>query len=676
MKVSLSRVFEVIVSVLILSVGIYTLYTGPGEQIVSLVRARVHLNVRPLASIAIILGSLLMLDSATGHVSRAFRGRVAYRELALLAVPFYIAGASLIVLVILRYDISNATIAIAYMGGLTTLYIALWLTQQSLTSSPLSLEIRRHDLRGKIPWYLHLSRLKVRSSTPVEAIAKLLRPLANRLYEATEEAGLPYTRGELQTLLAASAFAGILSSAGIAIALAPWAGAWSLLTLLLPILFTGGVALYILMKREERREYGEKNALWLALVAGIASRLGIPFHRLLRAAGMHWESARASRLIALGHDPLEPLLSHPSETVRTLTVDYQDIATSGGDPYPAMKDWQERLLEEHRTRMERYAEEAATLLEAMLIMLGLGPLVVLLAGTLQGSIALLRLYTTILLPLGVTAAAILAERLPKDEAERPPPDTLTWAMAGMITGVAVGTILRASPSITIAVGSLGALALYTLKTRSIHEAEEVEKREAPSLLRILAETARTGIPLLRALEARARDGSHPHLKDLYRKLADGIRRTGELNAHPLHETMRRTLSIARLLHQAGASPYEIEQVKRYIEAIIRAESGARARLKILIALVPLLPIIITYTLKLAVSHITRLNTIPSISITGEIQGGSITPPSIPWELIRMSIILASLGLGLIAGRIYYGRWDNMRLALLSVTSSLFALLLL
>ncbi|MEB3764556.1 MAG: hypothetical protein GSR77_00085 [Desulfurococcales archaeon] len=664
-----ARILELAFSTVILGLSLYALYVGPGTQLIELASGRIELNPRPLAILGTVIGSLLLLDTVTGLLARLYFSRPRYKELLVAAIPFYMIGVSLELLVIVRLDLDTFKFAVIYLGGLLSLETAFWLTAQGLVTSPLSVEIRRRGLENKIPWYHRLSYFRIRGIAPVLFISDKLAPLSRRLYRIAEEALLPYTERELGLLLGSLLFLSSLVSIGLIIALYPWIGYMVLIVGFLPLVGLATVPVLIFIKREDRKEEGKENALWLVLAGRLASRLGLMLHTIFPIAGLTKETIIAGRYLDSGKDPLQVLERHPCRKIQMIAIVYKDIITAGGDPEPVLRDYETSLLEEHEQRMRRMSEEALTLLEAILILLGLGPLIALLAGSLAGNLELLRLYTSLLLPLGIVGAGILASRLPSDKASIEPGDGLLWLLAGAITGVAISLVLRLAPGPAFTLTALIGLLAYMIKHNAVLDAARADKEEAPMLLRLLAESARSGMPLISLLEQRASTVKHYRLRQFYVELLGNLKSRGILQAETIHEAMDKTLKLARLLYETGATAYDIEQAKRYIQAVLNAEKEARARLRILIALIPILPFILLYSVKLGATHILSFNTAPIAGV--QFQAG----PVLPWNLIETSIGIAALGIGLIAGRIYYGRWDNVRLALLSVASALLALFL-
>lgn len=651
-----AKILELAFSTLILAISLYALYTGPGIQLVELAKGRIRLDIRTLAIIGALLGSQLLLDTMTGLLSKLYRSRPAYKEILVTAIPFYLIGFSLELLVIVRVDLTTLKFALFYFTGLISLETAFWLTAQSLMYRPFSVEIRRRGL-DKVPWYHRLSYLRIRGIAPVLFLSEKLTPLTRRVYRLVDEALLSYTEKELGLLLGSLTFLLTLLSIGLIISLYPWIGYSSLLAATLPIAGLVGVLALFYIKREDRKESGKENALWLALAGRLSSRLGLLLHTVFNIAGFNKESLIANRYLYSGRDPLAVMEKHPCRKIRMIITDYKDIIAAGGDPEPVLQDYQARLLEEHEQRMRRMAEEALVLLEASLILLGLGPLIAMLAGSLQGNNQLLKLYTSIILPLGIVAAGIFASRLPADKASIPKSD-IPWLIAGISIGATISLLLKDNLGIALTLPIISGLLAYFLKHEPVLDSARAEKEEAPHLLRQLAEAARSGTPLISLLEQRASTARHYRIKQLYWELLDNLRSRGSIEASAIHEIMKRTLKLAGLLYEMGATAHDIEQVKRYIEAILAAEKEARGRLRVLIALLPFLPFLLLYTLNLVISHFP-----------------SVLPVSyqISWELIELAVSLSSIGIGLIAGRIYYGRWDNLRIAILVGGSLLLSL---
>lgn len=718
----LARILEALSSGILLGAAIAVWRSAVPPDVPDFVVVNVTIAAIMLASVATILAA----DAAWGVVSSRItvrlrmmpytirlgplQVRIGNPEALLLSIPFWVAASASLASAALALQAPTEVFAAQVGLMLLSVFPATLLTVKALTEDPLSVTLRRAwaaagAAAAGIPWYSRLARITILGRRPLESIAGRIEGL--RVMEWIEararQALLPHTRRELALAIVSGSTAGALAAAAAAIATAALAGAPHYAAAL--IMVTAGalappaaLLLRIEAARGTRASEAGEEAAWLALAGSSAARAGLGLDYALQHLatpdfpGLTREARELQRRIqALGEDPLTALrgvgAGHPSQTIGEVVTGYVDLTLSGGDPARYLQDWVRELLHDWRARLQRFANEAAAIAEALIALLALGPIVVIVGGLLLGAESLKAMQSLVLgvLPAALGAAGILALRSPGRRARYDPriPAALAAALgaAGILAMALTGRLRPGVPLwLQLGVPALAAMAGWQLAWRKQDAEEREEERWLGYILRRIAEAKRLGQPLLQALQqlaAELQGKGARHASELLSEQASLLLHTGRLEPASgsrswLWRASFRALSAIEA--SGGGTAGDAEQLRRFVESWGQAWRDTRAGLRILVALAAGTPFLATWALDFTKR---ATQTLSEATVRVPLIAANLTPPPPgAFELARIGILLSSIGLAFILSRLYHGTFYNMRIPIAATLAAMAALAIL
>lgn len=419
----------------------------------------------------------------------------------------------------------------------------------------------------------------------------------------------------------------------------------------------------------ERKSQIEDELAFFAAYCGIMQSVGCSLYNSMSeilGAGIFKMLERESKMIQrnvriFAMDELSAInnlaLNHPNYTFKNFLLGYVSIHKSGGSLAQYLENKGEEFFNSMRFRMSQYSSQAATIGEAMLIMLNVLPVLLISSSFMMptSSIQMITNASFVLVPLiAVIMILVTNHSQPKTR------DTVQFSkysiFAGIITGI-MGIIveLESWQILVLAVffGSLVNSAVTFAKFREISSVESV----LPDFLRDITEHVKIGAAIPNAIiriskERRYNDYFDSLTSGISSKIVFGYKLSEIISSYNISSWNARLVFfvLGKIADSGGGRPQTLEYITNFVTKVNQAKKEMHSSIRIFVILAYASPLMMVWMAKGMGEVMQQLG--PSFSVlsdSGQVSFLSATPEFL--GIINLLIAISSICMGLVMSKV-------------------------